>query len=332
MATIQLKNSNSNKGDLLRVLVTGAAGFIGFHTAKALLEKNCEVLGYDVVNDYYDPAHKNLRLAVLAEYKNFKFVKAALEDLNSLQAAYKKFDPSHVIHLAAQAGVRYSIENPSVYIQSNIVGFQNIIELVRMSKPQNFVYASSSSVYGGNKQFPFSESHPVENPVSLYAATKISNELVAKTYMHLYGIPSTGLRFFTVYGPYGRPDMAYFSFAKKIVGKEKISIFNHGNMARDFTYIDDILAGIMASLAKPESGQVYNLGRGKQESLTEMIHLLESNLGIEAVKEFLPMQKGDVERTFADISKAQQNLNYRPQTSLNEGIRHFVDWFKAAKV
>lgn len=312
----------------MKVFLTGAAGFIGYHSAKSLLDDGYEVHGYDSVNDYYDPYYKQIRLNKLNEYKNFTFTRGLLEDHATLARVYKSFAPTHVLHLAAQAGVRYSIENPHAYIISNIVGFQNIIELVR-NTPQidNFVYASSSSVYGGNKTYPFSEDQAVNNPISLYAATKISNELVAKTYQHLYKIPSTGLRFFTVYGPYGRPDMALFLFTKKILDHVEIPVFNQGNMTRDFTYVDDIVKGIRAALHKPQPYAIYNLARGKQESLFQMIEILEQNLDRKADKKLLPMQAGDVEMTAADISKAERELGYKPSVSIEEGIPNFVKWY-----
>jgi UDP-glucuronate 4-epimerase len=311
----------------MKVFLTGAAGFIGYHTSLALLQAGHEVHGYDSVNDYYDPHYKQVRLEKLKDFSKFSFTKGLLEDQKLLAQAYQSFEPSHVIHLAAQAGVRYSIENPLAYIHTNIVGFQHMIELVRHHKPINFVYASSSSVYGGNKILPFSESQEVANPVSLYAATKISNEMVAKSYGNLYGIPSTGLRFFTVYGPYGRPDMALFSFADKILKSEEIPVFNHGQMGRDFTFIDDIVAGVLASLHKPQMNKIYNLGRGKKENLLRMVELLEQSLGKQSKRLLLPMQLGDVEETLADISKAKDELGYQPSTSIDEGIPRFVNWY-----
>jgi len=312
----------------LNILLTGAAGFIGFHTATKLLSEGHHITGYDNVNDYYDPFYKELRLKALATHKNFKLIKGNLEDADDLHSAWQDTKPDRVLHLAAQAGVRYSIENPHAYISSNIIGFQNVIELVRQYKPENFVYASSSSVYGGNKVHPFSESQDVSSPVSLYAATKKSNELVASCYSHLYGIPSTGLRFFTVYGPYSRPDMALFKFAKLMGEGKPIPVFNNGEMVRDFTYVDDIVDGICRALNTPEMGQVYNLGRGKPMKLMEMIELLEKEINITAKKEFMPIQPGDVPKTIADVSKAHKNLGYSPKVDLAEGISHFASWFK----
>ena len=312
----------------MKVLLTGVAGFIGFHTAKTLLQQGHQVLGYDSVNDYYDPALKRSRLALLQQHTSFQFVQGELEDREYLTASWKKFQPSHIIHLAAQAGVRYSVTHPHTYISSNIVGFQNILELVRETKPEHFVYASSSSVYGSNKELPFSESQHVEHPISLYAMTKLANELAARTYAHLYNIPATGLRFFTVYGPYGRPDMAMFSFCEKILRNEKIPVFNHGKMFRDFTYIDDIVDGILRALAKPERDAVYNLGRGKQEKLLKMIEIIETCLQTKAELDLLPLQAGDVESTSADIRLAQKNLGYAPKVTIEEGIPQFIHWYR----
>jgi len=312
----------------MRIFLTGAAGFIGFHTSTALLKEGHEVHGFDNLNDYYDPKYKIARLNVLNNYENFSFTKGDISKEQELKEAFKRFKPDHVLHLAAQAGVRYSIENPNAYIEANIIGFQNVVELVRAQKPKNFVYASSSSVYGGIKSLPFSEEMNVSSPVSLYAATKISNELVAKSYSHLYDIPSVGLRFFTVYGTYSRPDMAMYKFAELMFKGSKIPVFNSGNMDRDFTYIDDIVKGIISSLKKPESAQIYNFGRGSQMNLMEMISLLEKNLNIEAKKEMLPMQPGDVPATLSDISKARKNLGYNPTVDLAEGISKFSIWFK----
>jgi UDP-glucuronate 4-epimerase len=311
----------------MRVLITGAAGFIGYHCARALLNDGQEVLGFDNLNDYYDPAFKHARIATLTCSGKFRFIRGDIADDAGLHAAWKAFDPEVVLHLAAQAGVRYSIENPKAYLHSNLVGFQNVVDLARASQPRNFVYASSSSVYGGNERLPFRESDDISKPISLYAATKISNELVAKTYSHLFKLPSTGLRFFTVYGPFGRPDMALFKFAKAIVTGEPIQVFNHGKMIRDFTYIDDIVSGVLAALRKPQLGQVYNLGRGKQVDLMRMIGCLEQHLGRTAIKQMMPIQAGDVETTLADISKAGQELGYVPQTNIEEGVSRFVEWF-----
>ncbi len=312
----------------MRVFLTGAAGFIGYHTSVRLLKAGHKVMGYDSINDYYDVRLKYARLDELKRSSGFDFIKGDLTDQATLRKAYQNFAPDHVIHLAAQAGVRYSIENPQAYIDSNIIGFQNVIELVRENKPTNFLYASSSSVYGGNKKLPFSESDDTSNPISLYAATKTSNELVAKCYSHLYKIPSVGMRFFTVYGPIARPDMAIFKFAELMRQGKPIQVYNQGKMIRDWTFVDDIVDGIVRSLEKPEFGQVYNLGKGSPDLLGDMIQLLQENLGIKANQEFLGMQMGDVEATHADISKAAKNLGYEPKTSLKDGLKIFCDWYK----
>jgi UDP-glucuronate 4-epimerase len=311
----------------MKYFVSGAAGFIGFHTSLKLLQSGHEVLGYDSLNDYYDPQFKEGRLKVLSDFQKFSFTKGHLEDNENLSISWKKFSPERVLHLAAQAGVRYSIENPMAYIQSNIVGFQNVIELVRHTKPNNFVYASSSSVYGGNKEMPFSEEQKVDNPISLYASTKLSNELVAKCYSHLYDIPTTGLRFFTVYGPFGRPDMALFIFADKLMQDKPLPVFNGGKMFRDFTYIDDIVTGILSALETPQKGAVYNLGRGKKENLMDYIDIIAANLGKTPKLDLLPMQAGDVTATWCDIKKATQELGYRPKTDITVGIPRFCDWY-----
>lgn len=312
----------------MRVLVTGAAGFIGFHAARALLQRGDEVHGFDNINAYYDPAVKHARLDALRQSEGFAFTRGDLCDRDALTAVFDRFEPDHVLHLAAQAGVRYSIENPMAYVQSNLVGFQHVIELVRERKPRNFVYASSSSVYGGNKELPFHEEQDVRNPVSLYAATKLSNELVARSYGNLYELPSTGLRFFTVYGPFGRPDMAMFLFASGMLAGKPIPVFNEGRMIRDFTYVDDIVAGTIAALDRPQLGAVYNLGKGSPENLMDMIRILESCLGVEAKLDLLPMQLGDVRETVSDVSRARADLGYDPKTPISEGIPRFVEWFR----
>ncbi len=316
-------------------LVTGAAGFIGFHTSKALLKKGCIVIGYDNCNDYYDVSLKEGRLAQLNTYDNFTFIRGDLADKQTLDDMFIEYKPSIVLHLAAQAGVRYSIDHPYAYLQSNLVGFLNILEACRNFEISHLVYASSSSVYGMNKKVPFSTNDKVDNPVSLYAATKKSNELMAHCYTHLYGIPSTGLRFFTVYGPWGRPDMAYFSFTNNIVKGEPIKIFNNGDMWRDFTYIDDIVEGILNILPNEpppnENGdryKVYNIGNNKPEKIMDYFAALEKALGMKAVKEFLPMQPGDVYQTYADVDDLIRDFDFKPSTSINEGLKKFVDWYK----
>jgi UDP-glucuronate 4-epimerase len=314
--------------DSSRVFLTGAAGFIGYHTAKRLLAAGHQVFGYDNINDYYDPRFKLARLDDLKKFSGFGFRQADLCDREMLASCWQEFRPNYVVHLAAQAGVRYSIENPFAYVHSNLVGFQNIIELARDNRPKNFVYASSSSVYGANKVLPFSETHEVSNPISLYAATKLSNELVAKCYGNLFQLPSTGLRFFTVYGPFSRPDMAMFKFAKLMQAGKPIPVFNHGKMVRDFTFVDDIVDGILASLETPRHGAVYNLGRGSPVDLLKMIDLLQEHLGIKAQIEMMPIQAGDVEATLADISKARRDLGYDPKTSIDKGVASFAHWYR----
>lgn len=315
-------------------LVTGTAGFIGFFLSKALLDKGEQVIGLDNLNDYYEVSLKESRLAVLKKYENFQFYRADLADKEAVFAIFKQHLPAVVVNLAAQAGVRYSIENPDAYISSNIEGFFHILEACRHYPVEHLVFASSSSVYGGNKKVPFSTEDQVDKPVSLYAATKKSNELMAYAYSKLYGIPLTGLRFFTVYGPMGRPDMAYFKFAKKIMAGEPIQIYNHGDMRRDFTYIDDIVAGIEKILCHPpgkdENGaayKIYNIGNNKPEKLMDYISVLERCLGKEAKKEFLPMQPGDVYETYADVTDLMHDFDFKPSTTIEEGLSRFAEWF-----
>ncbi|MDD4690276.1 MAG: NAD-dependent epimerase [Eubacteriales bacterium] len=310
-------------------LVTGAAGFVGYHLTKLLTSKGCKVIGYDNINDYYDVNLKHARLEDLAN-DNFTFIKGDLADKEAVDKLFAKYKPEIVINLAAQAGVRYSIENPQVYIESNIIGFFNILEACRNNPVEHLLYASSSSVYGANEKIPFSTEDKVDNPVSLYAATKKSNELMAHTYSHLYKIPTTGLRFFTVYGPYGRPDMAYFSFTNKIMAGEKIKIFNNGDMYRDFTYVDDIVKGIENMLCNPPKGnyKVYNIGNNSPEKLMDFIETLENAIGKKAEKEFHPMQPGDVYRTYADVTDLINDFDFKPSTSIAEGLGKFAEWYK----
>ena len=317
-----------------RYLITGGAGFIGFFLSKALLEKDAQVIGLDNMNDYYEVSLKEARLKILKEYPNYRFVKADLADKEIVFNVFKDFKPQIVVNLAAQAGVRYSIDNPDAYIQSNIVGFFNILEACRYYPVEHLVFASSSSVYGGNKKVPFSVEDQVDKPVSLYAATKKSNELMAYSYSKLYQIPLTGLRFFTVYGPMGRPDMAYFKFAKKIMADEPIQIYNNGDMLRDFTYIDDIVKGIENILCNPpsqdENGaayKIYNIGNNKPEKLMDYISVLEKCLGREAKKEYLPMQPGDVYETYADVQDLMEDYGFKPSTTIEEGLSRFAEWF-----
>lgn len=317
-------------------LITGGAGFIGFHLSEALLEKGATVIGIDNMNDYYEVSLKEDRLAILREYENYCFIKADIADKEAIFALFEEHRPQIVVNLAAQAGVRYSIDNPDAYVQSNLVGFFNILEACRQYPVEHLVFASSSSVYGGNKKVPFSTEDKVDKPVSLYAATKKSNELMAYAYSKLYQIPLTGLRFFTVYGPMGRPDMAYFKFAKKIMAGEPIQIYNNGDMRRDFTYIDDIVKGIENILCnapkEDENGaayKIYNIGNNQPEKLMDYIAVLEKCLGREAKKEFLPMQPGDVYETYADVTDLMEDFDFKPSTTIEEGLSAFAKWFKS---
>lgn len=328
----------------MKVLVTGAAGFIGFHVSKALLDRGDTVIGLDNLNDYYDVALKNARLEKIREHAHvsrFHFIKSDIADASSLQQVFNDCKPDRVIHLAAQAGVRYSIENPQVYVQSNLVGFGNILEACRHHGVEHLVYASSSSVYGGNTKLPFSEHDNVDQPVSFYAATKKANELMAHTYSHLYTLPTTGLRFFTVYGPWGRPDMSPFLFAEAILTGKPIKIFNYGDMMRDFTYIDDIVEGVVRVLDKPattenptETGiaskapyRIFNIGNSQPEKLMDFIGEMETALGKQAIKEFLPMQPGDIKATFADTSALEAWTGFKPATTLKNGMSDFIKWY-----
>ncbi|MEM6627204.1 MAG: NAD-dependent epimerase/dehydratase family protein [Pseudomonadota bacterium] len=317
------------------ILLTGVAGFIGFHTTVKLLERGEHVVGVDNLNTYYPAALKRARLAVLEAMPGFEFAEADIADPLVLPAVLKGRKPSQIVHLAAQAGVRYSIENPAAYVASNLVGHAVILEAARRWEVDNMLYASSSSVYGGNTKTPFSENDVTDDPVSFYGATKKSNELLSNSYARLYGLSLTGLRFFTVYGPWGRPDMAYWIFVEKILAGETIRIFNEGRMSRDFTYIDDIVAGVLAALDRPASGldietphRVYNLGNDQPEELMSLVDNIETALGQTAHKSFDPMQPGDVERTWADIARARAELDYAPRTDLKDGIEQFADWFR----
>ena len=318
-----------------KILVTGAAGFIGFHLSKLLLQKGVTVIGFDNINDYYDVNLKYARLAILEKFENFTFVKGDLADKTAVDNLFSENKFDIVVNLAAQAGVRYSIENPQAYIESNVIGFFNILEACRNNPVEHLLYASSSSVYGNQQKTPFSTDDDVSKPISLYAATKKSNELMAYTYSHLYGIPSTGLRFFTVYGPYGRPDMACFSFTEKILKGETIKIFNNGDMYRDFTYVDDIVKGVENMLCNPpeadENGDratVYNIGNNSPEKLMYFVETLEKALGKTAKKEFLPMQPGDVYQTYADVTPLIEKYGFKPSTSIEDGLAKFVEWYK----
>ncbi len=318
----------------MTVLVTGVAGFIGFYTAQALLARGETVVGLDNLNAYYIPALKRARLDKIGAHPAFTFIEADITGPEGVFAALAPYRIDRIIHLAAQAGVRYSLEAPFSYVDANITGHLALLEYARHHEVSHVVYASSSSVYGRNTKAPFSETDITELPASLYGATKKADELMASAYAHLYAIPLTGLRFFTVYGPWGRPDMAYWIFTEKMLRGEPIAVFNHGQMARDFTYIDDIVAGILAALDHPPAPdrafhQIYNLGNDKPEPLLSLIEGLEREFAMTADKDFQPMQKGDVEKTWADISKARRELGYQPKTSLAEGLAHFAHWWKS---
>jgi UDP-glucuronate 4-epimerase len=345
----------------MKYLVTGTAGFIGSHTAERLLDRGDEVVGLDNINDYYDVNLKFDRLKKAgiesseieygnkvqsAAFKRYSFIRMNLEDRAGMEKVFKQEGFDMVCHLAAQAGVRYSITNPHAYIESNIIGFQNILEACRYNNIKHLVYASSSSVYGLNGNYPFSTQDNVDHPISLYAATKKSNELVAHTYSHLYGMPTTGLRFFTVYGPWGRPDMALFIFTKAIIEGRPIDVFNNGEMQRDFTYVDDIVTGVVKVLDNPPRGnpdwsgkapdpscsvspyRIYNIGNNSPVRLMDFIDAIESSLGKKAVKNFLPMQAGDVPATWADVSDLVKDLGYAPSVDVREGVKRFVEWYK----
>ena len=330
-----------------KVLVTGAAGFIGFHLTKQLLDLGFEVIGLDNLNDYYDVNLKLARLKELgidqavisyneklksAKFSKFQFIKLNLEDREQLPKLFKEHNFKIVCNLAAQAGVRYSLENPEAYIDSNVVGFLNILECCRNYNIGHLVYATSSSVYGQNKKIPFSVKDNVDHPISLYAATKKSNELMAHTYSHLFNFKTTGLRFFTVYGPWGRPDMAMFLFTNAIINAKPIKVFNNGNLERDFTFIDDIIDGILKIVTSKKEQKsnyiLYNIGNSKPVKLLDFIDEIESELDIKAEKEMLPMQAGDVERTWADVSDLKRDFGYKPRTSIKEGVRKYIDWYK----
>ena len=318
----------------MKILITGVAGFIGMHTAMRLLNDGYSVLGIDNLNDYYDPTLKFDRLMQLHTFNRFEFQQMDVADVSGMTSLFSESAVSAVVHLAAQAGVRYSIKNPQAYAQSNLVGFLNVLECCRHHRIKHLVYASSFSVYGGNVKHPFTETDSVDHPVSFYAATKKANELMAHSYSHLYGLPTTGLRFFTVYGPWGRPDMAVFLFTKAILAGEVIDVFNHGDMKRDFTYIDDIVEGVVRVLRKPPMMQnsppakVFNIGNNTSVRLLDLIALIEKNVGRESNKRFLPMQDGDVPSTYADVSALTEWVGFKPNTELSRGIELFVRWYK----
>ena len=328
------------------LLVTGCAGFVGFHFARRLLEAGKPVVGLDNLNDYYDPALKLARLDLLEKYPAFRFLKLDLADRAGMKAAFEQFGFSVVVHLAAQAGVRYSLQNPHAYADSNLEGFINILEGCRHAGCRHLLFASSSSVYGANTKLPFSVHDNVDHPISLYAATKKANELLAHSYSHLYGLPMTGLRFFTVYGPWYRPDMALYVFARAITEGRPINLFNHGNMRRDFTYVDDVVEAMTRIVDRPPQGdpkwsganpdpssssapwRIYNIGNNRPEELMHVVALLEKGLGRAAEKVLLPMQAGDVLETFADVDDLARDIGFRPQTSIEDGIEKFVAWFR----
>jgi UDP-glucuronate 4-epimerase len=328
------------------ILVTGAAGFIGFHVAQRLLSEGRQVIGVDVLNSYYDPRLKEARLEILERHSSFTFVKFDLADRAATKSLFEQYRFSAVIHLAAQAGVRYSLENPYAYIDANIEGFTNVLEGCRHSECKHLLFASSSSVYGANTKLPFSVQDNVDHPISMYAASKKANELMAHAYSHLYRFPSTGLRFFTVYGPWGRPDMAMSLFAKAILAGTPIKLFNHGNMRRDFTYIDDVSEAIVRLVDRPPQGdpnwsgqkpdpststapwKIYNIGNNNPEDLMDVVSLLEKEFGRTAAKEMLPMQPGDLPATFADIEDLARDIGYHPSTGIDEGIARFAKWYR----
>lgn len=329
----------------MRLLITGAAGFIGFHLAKLRLEQGDSVIAIDNLNDYYDVRLKHARLEQLQAYANFQFYHADISDAQKINEIFISHKPQRVANLAAQAGVRYSLTNPHAYVQSNVVGFTNIVEACRHHQIEHLVYASTSSVYGANTTQPFSESDAVNHPLTIYAATKKANELIAHSYSHLYHLPTTGLRFFTVYGPWGRPDMAFFSFTRDILAGKAIKVYNHGQMQRDFTYIDDIIAGVSLAIDKPAAAnpnwlaaqpdaassdapyKIYNIGCGKPVNLLDYIQAIEQATGKKAIKEFLPMQDGDVLSTHADTCRLQNELGYLPKIDFREGVSRFVEWY-----
>jgi UDP-glucuronate 4-epimerase len=338
-------------GQLMHVLVTGNAGFIGFHIARRLLERGDSVVGVDVVNDYYDPALKDARLKVLEQVAaqsrgSYRFVRADLAERRTLDVCFSDHRFDRVIHLAAQAGVRYSLENPRAYVESNIVAFTHLLEACREARVPHLTYASTSSVYGANTRMPFSEHHGADHPLQFYAATKRANELMAHSYSHLFQLPTTGLRFFTVYGPWGRPDMALFLFTRNIIAGEPIKLFNNGAHKRDFTYIDDIADGVLRAsddIARPNPQwngddpdpatstapfRIFNIGNHEPVSLTDYVEAIEAALGRKAIRELLPMQPGDVPDTFADISLIASSVGYRPQVSVREGVTRFVQWYR----
>ena len=322
-----------------KILITGAAGFIGFHLTQKLLANDNNIIGIDNLNDYYDVSLKKARLEQLSDNRNFQFFQLDIANRDKIADLFANYKPEVVVNLAAQAGVRYSLTHPHAYIDSNLVGFTNILEGCRHAEVEHLVYASSSSVYGANTKIPFTVGDRVEHPVSLYAATKRANELMAYTYSHLYGIPTTGLRFFTVYGPWGRPDMAYFAFTNSIINRKPIKVFNYGKMRRDFTYIDDIVEGIIRVInQKPQTSlminnkllpyKIYNIGNNQPVNLIDFIEILEKHIGIVAKKELLPLQPGEVEETYADIDDLVEDTGFKPNTPIDAGLKYFIDWYR----
>ena len=311
-----------------KILVTGCAGFIGMHLSTVLLENNYHVIGVDNLNNYYDVKLKEERLKILKNFNYFEYKKLDISNKSELEKVFKNNNIDKVVNLAAQAGVRYSLENPSSYIKSNVSGFMNILECCRHYKIKGLIYASSSSVYGGNKKIPFSEFDNVDSPMSIYAASKKSNELMAHSYSHLFDLNTTGLRFFTVYGPWGRPDMAMYIFANKILNDKPIEVFNHGKMMRDFTYIDDIINGLIAAIDKNYKCEIFNLGNNRSEDLMDVVQIIQEKLGKKAEIHYEPMQLGDVEKTYADIEKSRKMLGYSPKINIDVGIGKFIDWLQ----
>lgn len=316
----------------MKILITGAAGFIGYFISKKLLSSNKTIIGIDNLNEYYDVKIKQDRIKNLKNYNNFQFIKIDLGDFKKLDNLFKKYEIKYVIHLAAQAGVRYSIKNPNIYFKNNIEGFFNILELSRKYKIKHLIFASTSSVYGNSKEFPLKESENTDKPLSFYAATKKSNEIMAHSYSNIYKIPSTAVRFFTVYGPFGRPDMALFKFTNKILNNKEINLFNNGKHIRDFTYIDDIISGLLKLINKPSKKtipyQVYNIGNGNPQKLIKYLRAIEKNLNKKAKIKNLPLQKGDVIKTHADIKLINKKVNYNSNTEIDEGIKIFIEWYK----
>ncbi len=312
-----------------KILVTGCSGFIGMHLCRGLLKRGENVFGIDNVNDYYSLTLKKARLEILKEDDNFNFLKIDLCDLDSLGSVFTEYNPEIVVNLAAQAGVKYSLVNPHAYIESNIIGFMNILECSRINDVERLVYASSSSVYGGNKNLPFSEKDRADKPLSIYSVSKKTNELMAFSYSHLYGLPTTGLRFFTVYGPWGRPDMSYYIFCDRINKGLPITVYNNGDIQRDFTYIDDVIEGAISAVYNSYKYEVFNLGNNRSENIMDLIQIIEKELGKKADINFMDCQPGDVKATYADIEYSKKMLGYNPKTKISAGIPLFVDWFKS---